>query len=150
MADTAFRDLLALLMAGIGAVGNQETGGVSSTMGVKQIRQDGIPFIIQTAELAAQDGTGEYVVVEDSGLDARGWRSLAYTIAAATADLLYKVFGANASDYSDEVEVKAETTVASGAAGSYTAVPPPFGYYRVKIKNAGETTGTATVRGLAK
>lgn len=104
---------------------------------------------VDLAEPAGQLSTGSYAVVTGSELDATVMRSVAYTIGIATNSVFWKVFGANASDYSDEVEVLAETSVAAGAFGSYAVAPPPFRFYRVKIKNnAG--AGTATVRGIAK
>lgn len=97
----------------------------------------------------AQASTASYVVLAGSEIDARAWKSLSYTIGIITNSVYWKVFGANAADYSDEVEVQGETSVAAAAFGSYSVVPPPFAYYRVKIKNnAG--IGTATLRGIAK
>lgn len=86
-----------------------------------------------------------------SGIDARSWRSVAYTIAVATQTVNWKVYGANASDYSDEVEVKAEAAVAAAAVDSYAVAQAPYSYYRVKIQSAAPgVVGTATVRGIAK
>ena len=98
----------------------------------------------------AQAGTGSYAVVANSAIDARPWRSIAYTISVADENMQWKVFGANAADFSDEIEVLGETTVNAGANGTYAATQAAYGYYRVKIKNAGAPVGTATVRGIAK
>lgn len=98
---------------------------------------------------AGQLSTGSYVVVTDSALDARVFNSLAYTNITATNSVYWKVFAANASDFSDEVEVLTETSVAAGATGSYAVSPPPYNYYRVKIKSNGGA-GTVTINGVAK
>ena len=61
------------------------------------------------------------------------------------------VFGANASDYSDEQIVQAEAAVAAAGKSSYVVAQAPYRYYRVKIKSTvADTPGTATVVGIAK
>lgn len=100
---------------------------------------------------APQNSTNVTAVVTGSGIDARAYRTVAYTIAIATHDVDWSVFGANASDYSDEIAVLAATKVAAAAFSSYVANPAPFAYYRVKIiDDAGGTHGAATVRAIAK
>lgn len=100
---------------------------------------------------AAQDSTNTYAAVAGSDIDARGWRSVAYTISIATQTVNWKVYGANASTYADEVEVQGEAAVIAGAASSYAVAQAPYGYYRVKIQSAAPgVVGTATVRGIAK
>lgn len=103
-------------------------------------------------DLVAPDAllsTDNYVAI--APIDARPWRSIAYTIAVITNDLKWTVYGANASDYSDEQEVQAEAVVAAAATGTYTVAQAPYAYYRAKIKaNVGGSQGTATVRGIAK
>lgn len=106
---------------------------------------------ISTVAPAAQASTASTVVVTDSGIDARAWITVCYTISVATQAIKWSVFGANASDYSDEVAVLTATTVAAAAASSYTASPAPYSYYRVKIiDDSGGVHGTATVRGVVK
>lgn len=106
---------------------------------------------VVTCTPAAQLSTASTVVVADSELDARFASTLAYTIVVITQAIKWSVFGAHASDYSDEVAVLAATTVAAGAASSYAVSPPPYSYYRVKlIDDSGGVHGTATVRGVAK
>lgn len=106
---------------------------------------------IATCAPTGQLSTASTAVVTDSGLDARPWRALSYTCVCATQAIKWSVFGANASDYSDEVAVQAATTVAAGAAGSYSVAPPPYAYYRTKIiDDSGGVHGTATIRGIAK
>ncbi|HVW37517.1 MAG TPA: hypothetical protein VHB99_09430, partial [Pirellulales bacterium] len=84
-------------------------------------------------------------------IDARQWRTVCYNVSVAGNNILWSVWGANASDYSDEVAVKAAAQVNVGAADSYAASPAPYAYYRVKIVDAvGGTHGTATVNGTAK
>ncbi len=84
-------------------------------------------------------------------IDVRGYRSLSYTLLATVQTLKWTVYGANLSDYSDEVVVQAEATVAAGAVGSYAVTQAPFGYYRVKVaNNAGGVVGTAQIQAYAK
>ena len=104
---------------------------------------------VEIAAPAALLSTDNYVAL--APIDARAWRSVAYTIAVITNDLKWTVYGANASDYSDEQAVQAEATVAAAATGTYAVAQAPYAYYRVKIKaNVGGAQGTATVRGIAK
>lgn len=99
----------------------------------------------------AQASTASTAVVDGSEFDARAWRSLAYTIKVATQDVTWSVFGANASDYSDEVAVLSPASVAAGAGSSYAVAQAPYAYYRVKIiDTVGGVHGTATVRGILK
>jgi hypothetical protein len=106
---------------------------------------------IEQVAPAAQPSVDADTVVAGSGIDARGWRSVAYTIKVATNDVDWTVFGANAADYSDEVAVQAEATVAAAAAGSYAVSPAPYAYYRVKIhSHVPGAHGSATVVGIAK
>lgn len=78
-------------------------------------------------------------------------KSLVYTLSVITASVDWTVFGANASDYSDEVEVQAEAAVAAAGLGTYTTTQAIYRYYRAKIKSTvADTPGTATIRGVAK
>jgi hypothetical protein len=100
---------------------------------------------------AVQASVNADTLLAGSALDVRGWKSLAYTIVVAANDVDWTVYGANLADYSDEVVVQAEATVAVGAAGSYAVELAPFGYYRVKIhSHVGGAHGTATLVGIAK
>ena len=99
----------------------------------------------------AQLSTASAVVVVGSELDARPRTTVAYTVAVITQAIKWSVWGANASDFSDEVAVLAPATVAAAASSSYAATPAPYSYYRVKIiDDSGGVHGTATVRGIAK
>jgi len=99
----------------------------------------------------SQASTASTVAVTGSDLDATQFSSIAYTIVIATNAVKWSVFAANVSDFSDEVAVLSATTVASGAASSYSAALAPFRYYRVKIiDDSGGSHGTATVNGVAK
>ena len=97
---------------------------------------------VEIVSPALQASTNTETVVTDSGMDARPWRSVAYTSKCLTNAIKYSVYGANAADYSDEV---------AGAAASYAVSQAPYGYYRVKIKSdVDDTHGSGTVRGIAK
>lgn len=106
---------------------------------------------VVTVSPTAQASTASTAVVTSSDLDARAWHALSYTVSVITNAIKWSVFGANASDFSDEVAVLSATTVAAAANSSYSAAPPPFAYYRVKIiDDSGGVHGTATVRGIVK
>lgn len=99
----------------------------------------------------AQASTSSYVAVAGTDIDARAWRSVAYTIAVATHDVTWQVLGANSADYSDAVVVQAGASVVAGANSSYAIAQAPFAFYRVQIEDTvGGTHGTATVNGVAK
>lgn len=90
-------------------------------------------------------------VLSGSEIDTGPYLSLSYTIKVATEDVDWQVFGANIADYSDEVSVQANASVAAAAVGSYSTTQAVWRYYRVKIKDTvGGTHGTATVSGIAK
>lgn len=98
-----------------------------------------------------QTSTDTYAEIEESRIDMRPWKSLAYTVTVADETVNYKVFGANKADYSDEVEVQAEESVAADGVDDYTVAQAPYAYYRVKIQSAGAGDhGDATVNGIAK
>ena len=118
-----------------------------STITVGSGRQVSIEYVAPTA----QASTASTVVVTGSDMDVRPWRSLSYTIVVATNAVKWSVFGANASDFSDEVAVLAATTVNAAATSSYASTQFPYGYARVKIiDDSGGVHGTATVYGIAK
>lgn len=84
-------------------------------------------------------------------IDAGPWRSLSYTAKVATNDVKWTVYGANISDYTDEVAVQSEATITAGAVGTYAVTQAPYRYYRAKIKDAvGGTHGTVTLNGIVK
>jgi hypothetical protein len=106
---------------------------------------------IEVVSPVAQASANAAAVVTGCELDARGWNALSYTIKVITNAVDWVVYGANSSDYSDEVEVQAEATVAASGVGSYSVSLPPFLYYRVKIhSHVADTHGTATVVGVCK
>lgn len=99
----------------------------------------------------AQTSTASTVVVTGTDLDATQFRSVSYTIIVATHDVDWSVFGANVSDYSDEVAVLTATKVDLSTSSSYSVSQAPFRYYRVKIiDDVGGTHGSVTVNGVAK
>lgn len=103
----------------------------------------------ETAEVTDEESTNDYVPL--APLDVRGWRSVSYTIKAATAEIDWTVYGANLEDFSDEVIVQAEAGVAAAAVGSYSTAQAVWGFYRVKVKSAAvDTPGEATIAGIAK
>jgi len=100
---------------------------------------------------AAQDSVDALTVLAGSAMDARPWKSVCYTIHVTGNTVAWTVFGANASDYSDEVVVQAEAPVAANANGAYAVAQAPYGFYRVKIRsNAAGLPGTALLRGICK
>lgn len=106
---------------------------------------------IERVAPAAQASTAAYVVVAGSEIDARPWRSVAYTLKNITNTISYEVFGANLPDYSDEVIVSGPTDILAAAASSYAVAQAPYGYYRVKIiDKVAASHGTVTLVGIAK
>lgn len=98
----------------------------------------------------AQASTNAFAVVAGTQIDLAWARTLAFTITVAANSVDWKVCGANAADFSDEVDVNS-ATVAAAAKGNYTVSPVPYRYYRVKIKSTvADTPGNATVFGIAK
>ena len=108
-----------------------------------------VQFKVQRVAPAAQTSTAAYVVLAGSEMNMIDFITLAYTVKVATQSINWKVFGANQSDYSDEVEVQGETLVAAAAAGSYAVSPAPYAYYRVKIVD-GAGHGDVTLAGIGK
>ncbi len=100
---------------------------------------------------AAQASVNAYADVIGSTLDTQMYGSVAYTLVNATQTISWKVLGANASDFSDAVEVQAEADVLAAASASYSATVAVWRYYKVQIKSkVAGVHGTATVRGIAK
>lgn len=110
-----------------------------------------LPPAFVTGAVGPQTSTSGTVVVAGAEIDATQCKTVCYTGVAATHDVDWSIWGANAADYSDEVAVLAATKIAAGASGSYTASPAPFRYYRVKVTDdVGGTHGTLLVNGVAK
>ena len=104
-----------------------------------------------TVAPAGQASTASVVVLAGSQIDARGRVSICYTISVATHDVTWTVWGANASNYSDEQSVNGSISVVAAASGAYATSLAPYAYYRVKIiDTVGASHGTATLRGIAK
>ena len=103
----------------------------------------------ETVAPAALASTGSLVAL--APIDCGPWLSLSYTIKVVTNNVDWVVYGANLADYSDEVVVQAQATVAAAATGSYAVAQAPYRYYRVKIIDTTPPNhGTATVVGIAK
>lgn len=120
-------------------------------MSVQMIRNAQEQMAADVVAPAAQNSVAGLTVLAGSEIDARLFSSLSYTIKVATNDVKWTVYAGDASDYSDEVVVSAEASVVAGNVSSYSATPPPFGYYRVKIRDTvGGVHGAATVHGMAK
>jgi len=101
----------------------------------------------------AQTSNNSESLFVGSEIDARMWRSVAYTIVNADGanTVQWSVYGAHANNYADEVAVQALTDVGPAAAGNYAVAQAPFSYYRAKIKSkVGGSHGACTLRGLAK
>lgn len=106
---------------------------------------------VEVVEPTAQASTNDPAVLAGSELDARMWRSVAYTVKVATNTITWWVYGANAADYSDEVIVDGPSDVVAAAADSYAVAQAPYGHYRLKIESKVDAThGTVTARGIAK
>ncbi len=100
---------------------------------------------------AAQASAQAETVLAGSEMDARPWKSLAYTLTNITQTITVNFYGANASDYSDEVLVSGPTDIAASAASSYAVEQAAYGFYRVKILDkVGGVHGTCTLRGICK
>ena len=106
---------------------------------------------VETLAPAAQASVNADAVLAGSGIDMRPWRSLAYTVRAASNDIDWTVYGANAADYTDEVVVNAEALLASGATATYAVALAPYAFYRVKIRShVAGAHGTVTLAAIAK
>ncbi|MFA5866911.1 MAG: hypothetical protein WC891_02980 [Actinomycetota bacterium] len=106
---------------------------------------------VDIVEPAAQTSANAYAAITGGDVDARMWRSVAMTVLVATNTIKWTVYGANASNFSDEVVVQAEAVVAVGAAGTYAVAQAPYSYYRAKIaSNVADTHGVVTYRAILK
>ncbi len=98
-----------------------------------------------------QTSTASTAVVTGTDIEVSQMKVLSYTAIVATHDVDWSVFGANVSDFSDEVAVLAATKIVLSGVSSYSASPPPYRYYRVKvIDDVGGTHGTITINGIAR
>jgi|GEM_PF-2220920 len=98
-----------------------------------------------------QASTATYATVTGADIDARAWRSVAYTIVVTTNAVTWQVLGANSADYSDAVVVQEGASVAAGASSTYAVAQAPYAYYRIQIQDTvSGTHGTAKIAGLAK
>ncbi len=107
---------------------------------------------VQVEELTPveQASTASAVVVTGSEIDSRPWDSVCYTIKGKTNTVTWYVYGANSSDYSDEVSLYS-ADVTSSATDSYAVAQAPYAYYRVKIiTKVNPNHGSPTVYGIAK
>lgn len=120
-------------------------------MAVQMINNQHRQVAVDIVAPAAQASVNAETVLAGSEMDMRMWRSLGYTAKVATNAVTWVVYGANSSDYSDEVVVQAAANVAAGATGTYAVAQAPYAYYRVKIySTAGGVHGVATLAGIAK
>jgi len=91
------------------------------------------------------------VAVTGGDIDARGWITVAITVLCVDETITWIVYGAHASDFSDEVVVQVAADILADAVGFYTASPAPFGYYRAKVVNkVAESVGSIVYNALAK
>ena len=99
---------------------------------------------------AETESTNTYVAL--GPITVGSLRSVSITIKVATDSIDWTVFGANQSDFSDEVEVQAEAAVGAGSNASYSVAQAPYLNYRAKIKstvtdNPGDVTLVAVAKG---
>ena len=93
-----------------------------------------------------------FVDVAGSTIDALYFQSVSFTVVNTGAQTIkWKVLGANASDFSDVVEVQGSATIVAGASGSYSTAAAVWRYYKVQVAdNVAASHGAATLRGVAK
>lgn len=119
-------------------------------MSVVTINRGGRSVQVESAS-AAQASVDALTVLSGSEMDLRPWQSLSYALKVATNAISWTVYGANLSDYSDEVIVQVEAMVTAGSVGTYVVAQTPYGFYRVKIRSTmAGIHGTATINGLGK
>ncbi len=101
---------------------------------------------------AAQASIDAETVVTGSELDASVFSVLSYTVKNTGANAIdITTYGANASDFSDEVLVDTMNAIAAAAIDSYVVDRPPYRYYRCKVAaDSGGSQGAATLRGVAR
>lgn len=84
-------------------------------------------------------------------LDTGPWGSVSYTLRAEDNPVDWRVFGAHEADYSDEMKVQETATVGAGECDDYSTAPPPYRYYRVKVKSTNPNEhGSVVVVGMAR
>jgi hypothetical protein len=99
-------------------------------------------------EVAAVETEDDYAVI--GSWDLYSWGVVGFTITATVAAITFEVFGANLADYSDEIVLQVETTVAAGSVGK-CAIGMPYRYCRIKAKSAvAGVPGIVAVEGIAK
>ena len=101
---------------------------------------------------AVQTSTNTSTLVAGSKLNTTRGLSASVTIVNTGDDSIdWVLYGANTSDLSDKVIVKANATVASGASDSYATSLAPFRFYAVFVESTVDNTpGEATVSGIVK
>jgi hypothetical protein len=101
---------------------------------------------------AAQASTDAWTDVAGSTLDTLNRLAVSYTCVNSGADTIsWRVLGANASDFSDAVEVQASADILTTAAASYSTDTAVWRYYKIQIESkVAGTPGAATVNGVAK
>ncbi len=121
------------------------------TVTVENVHAGNVIKPVGVNEPIAQASVNTLTLLANSDMDARIWEALSYTISVITDSVDWTVFGANQSDFSDEVAVQAAASIAAGASGNYSIHVPVFGFYRVKIASTvADTPGTATLVGRVK
>jgi hypothetical protein len=101
-----------------------------------------------------QATTADYADVGNP-VDTLEWQCISFTVANLTtsAQMYYKVLGANQKNFSDSQVVQAEATltISSGATpvGGYSTSLAVWRYYKVQIKLIGQAT-TARVTAVVK
>jgi hypothetical protein len=84
-------------------------------------------------------------------LDCRAANSIALTVTNADQTIVYKVQGANRSNFADAVEVQAPADLVASAIGNYASAAPVYAYYRVMIiDKVAATHGNATMTAIVK
>ena len=101
---------------------------------------------------AVQASTNTSTLVTGSKISTARGLTVSITIVDTGDDSIdWVLYGANASDLSDKVIVKANATVLSGAADSYSNSLAPFRFYAPFVESTvDDTPGEATVNGVVK
>ena len=101
---------------------------------------------------AVQASTNTSVVATDATMQTSYGTAISYTIVNTGDDTIsWILYGANASDLSDKVIVKASADVLAAGVDSYSNSLAPFEYYGIFIKSKVDNTpGEATIRGILK
>ena len=96
--------------------------------------------------------TGAWTAVQGSEIDAGNLGTVVYTIVNGGANTLqWRVAGAIAEDFSDEVLLQAAADVAASDSSAFVSSPAVYRFYRVEIiDKVGGQHGSATVHGYGK